>query len=114
MNKIMKFENTPINIQIINGIPMFELYSVGMALGQVKKNSKGTIYPAKDRIDKNAENAEIQPCVRNVHKYIKFALFVQNRIVIQHVKRIGTKMHTFFTCYSFSFTKYRVFFVLLS
>lgn len=70
MEKLMKFENTPINIQIINGVPMFELYSVGMALGQVKKNSKGAIYPAKDRIDKNAEKAEIQPCVRNVHKYI--------------------------------------------
>ena len=34
------------------------------------ENTKGAIYPAKDRIDKNAEKAEIQPCVRNVHKYI--------------------------------------------
>lgn len=70
MSKLMKFENTPIDIQIINGVPMFELYSTGMALGQVKKNGKGTIYPARDRIDKNVENAEIQPCVRNAHKYI--------------------------------------------
>ena len=41
-----------------------------MALGQIKKNSKGVSYPAKDRIDKNVEKAEITPCVRNAHKYI--------------------------------------------
>lgn len=70
MSKLMKFENTPIDIQIINGVPMFELYSTGMALGQVKKNAKGIVYPRKDRIDENAKNAEIQACVRNGHKYI--------------------------------------------
>lgn len=70
MNKLVKFENTSIDVQIINGMPMFELYAVGMALGQIKKNSKGTLYPAKDRIDKNVKNAEIQPCVRNAHSYI--------------------------------------------
>lgn len=70
MDKLVKFENTSIDVQIINGIPMFELYAVGMALGQIKKNSKGTLYPAKDRIDKNVKNAEIQPCVRNAHSYI--------------------------------------------
>lgn len=70
MNKIVKFENTAIDVQIIDGTPMFELYAVGMALGQIKKNSKGVSYPAKDRIDKNVEKAEITPCVRNVHKYI--------------------------------------------
>lgn len=70
MNKLVKFENTPIDIQVIDGTPMFELYAVGMALGQIKKNSAGALYPAKDRIDKNAEKAEIKPCVRNVHKYI--------------------------------------------
>jgi len=70
MNKIVKFEDTIIDVQIIDGTPMFELYAVGMALGQIKKNSKGVSYPAKDRIDKNVEKAEITPCVRNVHKYI--------------------------------------------
>lgn len=40
MNKIMKFENTPIDVQVINGVPMFELYSTGMALGYVKTNGK--------------------------------------------------------------------------
>lgn len=66
----MKFENSDVQMMQIDGVWYFELYSVGMALGQIKKNAKGVIYPAKDRIDKNVENAEITPCVRNVHKYI--------------------------------------------
>ncbi len=70
MSKIVKFENNSVEVQKIEGVWMFELYSVGMALGQVKKNSKGVIYPAKDRIDKNIENGEIKPCVRNAHKYL--------------------------------------------
>ena len=69
MNKIMKFENTAIDIQIINRVPMFELYSTGMALGQVV-NSKGKIYPNKARIDKNIKNAEIKPVLRNAKPYI--------------------------------------------
>lgn len=64
------FENVEVDVTEINGVPMFELYSTGMALGQVKKNSKGVSYPFKERIDKNVENAEITPCVRNVHSYI--------------------------------------------
>ena len=40
MNKIMKFENTPIDVQVINGVPMLELYSVGMALGYARSNGK--------------------------------------------------------------------------
>lgn len=70
MNKIVKFENTAIDVQIIDGTPMFELYAVGMALGQIKKNSKGVSYARKDRIDENVKSAEIQPCVHNGHKYI--------------------------------------------
>lgn len=70
MNKVVKFEDTIIDMQIIDGTPMFELYAVGMALGQIKKNSKGVSYARKDRIDENVKNAEIQPCVRNGHKYI--------------------------------------------
>lgn len=49
---------------------MFEVYSTGMALGQVKFNSVGTAYPRKDRIDENLKNAEIIPCVHNGHSYI--------------------------------------------
>ena len=38
-NKILKkFEATDVTIEIINGVPMFELYSTGMALGYVKYN----------------------------------------------------------------------------
>lgn len=81
MNKIMKFENTPIDVQVINGVPMFELYSTGMALGYVKTNGKSggvhsvhpekvKLFPFKSRIDKVVKNAEIKPCVRNAHKYI--------------------------------------------
>ncbi len=70
MSKIVKFENSSVEVQKIEGVWMFELYSVGMALGQIKKNSKGMIYPRKDRIDENVKNAEIQPCVRNGHKYL--------------------------------------------
>lgn len=36
MNKIVKFEDTTIDVQIIDGIPVFELYSVGMALSQIR------------------------------------------------------------------------------
>ena len=70
MNKIMKFDNTNINIIEENGEPLFEIYSTGMALGQVKKNARGVLYPRKDRIEENLKNADIQPCVRNGHRYI--------------------------------------------
>lgn len=81
MNKIMKFENTPIDVQVINSVPMFELYSVGMALGYARSNGKSggehgvhpenkKLFPYKSRIDKVVKNAEIKPCVRNAHKYI--------------------------------------------
>jgi anti-repressor protein len=71
MNEIKLFENTKVEIITDNnGEPLFELYSTGMALGQVKKNSKGIEYPRKDRIDENVKNAEIKPCVHNGHKYI--------------------------------------------
>lgn len=70
MNEILKFEEQDVKIIVENGELLFEIYSTGMALGQVKKNSVGKEYPFKERIDKNLENAEIEPCVRNVHKYI--------------------------------------------
>lgn len=70
MNELMKFEGMNVSILIKNDEPLFELYSTGMALGQSRKNSVGTVYPRKDRIDENVKSAEIQPCVRNGHKYI--------------------------------------------
>lgn len=70
MNEIKIFEGTQVHIIEKDGEPMFEVYSTGMALGQVKFNSVGTAYPRKDRIDENLKNAEIIPCVRNGHSYI--------------------------------------------
>lgn len=62
-NKILKkFEATDVIIEVIDGVPMFELYSTGMALGYVnKRKSKGKEYitPYKARIDKTAKNAGI-------------------------------------------------------
>ncbi len=40
MNDLMKFEGIEVEIKEINGKPMFELYSTGMALGYVT-TSKG-------------------------------------------------------------------------
>lgn len=65
-----EFEGTGVEIIIKNNKLLFELYSTGMALGQSRVNSAGKVYPRKDRIDKNIENAEITCCVRNGHKYL--------------------------------------------
>lgn len=64
------FENNKVKIIEINSEPMFEVYSTGMALGQVKYNSIGAAYARKDRINENIKNAEIIPCVHGGHKYI--------------------------------------------
>ena len=64
------FEGTPVEIITDkNGEPLFELYSTGMALGQVV-TAKGNIYPNKDRINKNIANADIQPVLRNAKPYL--------------------------------------------
>lgn len=52
------------------GEPLFELYSVGSALGYSKSNSIGKYYPRKDRIDQTVLNADIKPCVQSGHKYL--------------------------------------------
>ena len=74
-NQIVKvFENEEfgkVNILIENGEPLFELYSVGMALGYVTTNCKGLYYPRKDRIDNIVENAGIKACFHNGNKYLK-------------------------------------------
>lgn len=70
-NITKEFEGTGVEIIINeNGELEFELYSTGMALGQVKKNSMGKLYPRKDRIDDNVESAGITLCVHNGHKYL--------------------------------------------
>ena len=68
--QIFNFNTAEVKIIIENNEPLFEVYSVGMALGQVKKNTLGKEYPNKDRIDNNIESAGINPCVRDAHKYI--------------------------------------------
>lgn len=64
-NKILKkFEVTNVTIEVIDGVPMFELYSVGEALGYTKiAKAKGKEYyqVRKDRIDKIVKNAQIAP-----------------------------------------------------
>ncbi len=73
-NKILKkFEATDVTIEIINGVPMFELYSTGMALGYVnKRTSKGKEYisPYKSRIDKIAKSAGITGLCQGVTTYM--------------------------------------------
>lgn len=64
MKDLLTFENTKVKIIVVNGEPLFELYSTGMALGQVKY-AKGRAYPRKDRIDENIKSADIMPVVRN-------------------------------------------------
>ena len=69
MNELMKFENQDVRIEIINNEPMFEIYSVGMAIGHTKI-AKGNIYPRKERIDANLESAEISTVVHDGQKFI--------------------------------------------
>lgn len=72
MNELKIFESEEfgkVGVISVNGEPYFDLYDVGMALGQTKE-SKGILYPRKDRIDKNVENAEIKPVVHNGQPYI--------------------------------------------
>ena len=70
-NKILKkFEATDVIIEVIDGIPMFELYSTGMALGYSRKNGVGKSYPRNSRIDTTCKNAGIKPCVHDGHSFL--------------------------------------------
>ena len=73
MEELKVFEGNEVKIIELNGEPMFEIYSTGMALGQVKRNViKGKEYfqCRKDRVDENIKNAEINPLVHNGLTYI--------------------------------------------
>lgn len=72
-NELMKFEDTEVEIIEIKGEPHFEIYSTGMALGQIVRNAIGVAYPNKARIDRNLENAGVEPCLRGANKYINEA-----------------------------------------
>lgn len=65
---IITFEGQEIEMLVLDGEPMFEIYSVGMALGHVKY-AKGKAYPRKDRIDRDIENAEISTVVQSGQQY---------------------------------------------
>lgn len=73
MNEIMKFEEQDVIIEIINDKPMFEIYSVGFALGyQDRRTSKGKVYitPRKDRIEKILESADISTLAHRGQTFI--------------------------------------------
>lgn len=50
----------------VDGDILFELYSIGMALGYLTSNG----YAYKDRIEKVIKNAEIEPFSHGVKKYL--------------------------------------------
>lgn len=71
MEKLMKFENSNIKIIEVNGEWLFEVYSVGMALGYVVYGkNKNNPFPNKARINKTLENAEINGCLHGVNTYL--------------------------------------------
>ena len=68
---MMMFNGNSVEVIVVDGNPMFELYSTGMALGHAKWNGRRTsCTPAKDRIDKNVKSAEISTVVHNGQQYI--------------------------------------------
>lgn len=67
---MFKFEENEVEVLEIDGKVLFEIYSTGMALGYVKKNKIGKLYPRKERIDKTIENANINCCVHCGHSYL--------------------------------------------
>jgi len=69
-NRILKkFETTDVVIEVIDGVPMFEIYSTGMALGYTK-TAKGKLYAREERINKTLKNAEISAVVHDGQLYI--------------------------------------------
>lgn len=71
MNDLMIFEGNQVEIILSEkGEPLFEIYSIGKALGYSRWNGKRTsCTPQKDRIDKTIDNAEITPLVHDGLKY---------------------------------------------
>ena len=70
-NESMIFEESQVSMIVdAKGNVLFELYSTGMALGYVRANSLGKIYPRKDRINRIIENVGISVFPRGVEKYI--------------------------------------------
>lgn len=71
LEELMIFEGNTIEcIFDENNEPMFELYSLGMALGYTVTNGIGKIYPNKKRIETIVKNAEIIGCLQSVNTYL--------------------------------------------
>lgn len=70
MSKLVKFEETSIEMITINGVPMFELYSVGAALGYVVTGRGGKLYANRNRIDRICKNADISAGLHGVNHYL--------------------------------------------
>lgn len=66
---IAKSEYKNVEIIIEDGEPLFELYSLGMALGYTTE-ANGKVYPHKTRINKIRKNAEISGFVRGVQIFL--------------------------------------------
>ena len=69
LRKFMKFEDSNVEIIMIDGLPHFELISTGMALGYTKK-SKGKLYAREERIEQILKNAEISTVVHDGQRYL--------------------------------------------
>lgn len=69
MKELMVFEGNNVEMVSDDNKLLFELYSTGIALGQVKY-AKGIAYPRKDRIDENVKNAGITLVVHNGQRYL--------------------------------------------
>ena len=69
LKEIEDFDGMKVDIILIDDEPMFELYSTGMALGQVKA-AKGKLYPRKERIARTLELAEITAVVYDGELYL--------------------------------------------
>ena len=68
-NELNIFEEKQVIIINDKDTILFDLYSVGQAVGYETK-SKDKYYPHKARIDKIVENAEIKPVVQGVQQYL--------------------------------------------
>ena len=71
MNKLAIFEDKQVNMIINDDEILFELYSVGQAIGYERWNGKRTsCSPQKDRIDKIVKNAAIEPIIYDSKQYL--------------------------------------------
>lgn len=70
MNSLIKFENNNVEVIIKGDEVLFELYSVGQALGYERANVTGKMYPRKSRIDEIVKNNNIRVVTKASHTYL--------------------------------------------